>query len=329
MKTSRLKQLLARAKPLARAVKFNWLFRRAVRSAAQPARVDAVALPPIAFFIGCGRSGTTILGDVFARHRQVHYLFEPYHSWAAIDPRTDMLHLYIRGDGHTFMGGEQASDAIRSRFQRVILEAGARTGRELIVEKTPINTLRIGYLEQLAPHAKYLHIVRDGVDVCRSIHRLATLNDYAIAGKPTLNKWWGVDGYKWTALSRDGARAGYYADEVASLTTHLERGAYEWLVSLGEVDRHRTMLGSRLFEFTYDEFTHDPRKTLSNMAEHLGIEAGDEWLHAADAALDAARRNAGEPLRLPPRMAADFNRYQERFGFLNRAIVRDDSPASG
>lgn len=316
--TPLLDRLLGPAKPLARAVKYRRLHARSRRLSLK----RDVAAPmdfPIAFVHGCGRSGTTILGRVLQSHPGIHYLFEPYHAWAVVDPNTDMLRLYTDGRGATIMRGEEVTEETRERFRRVILSEGVRSGRGLLVEKTPINALRLGYLEILAPHARHVHIVRDGVDVVRSIDRLASANAYAIAGKPTLNRWWGVGGWKWEALARDGAAAGYYPDEVPSLRTHRERGAYEWLVTMHEIDRYRQRLGDRLLELTYEDLTGRSRPTLVRVCEHLALDAPAAWLGQADGALDEARRNPGDPLRLPERTAEDFNRFQERFGFKNRA----------
>ena len=39
-----------------------------------------------------------------------------------------------------------------------------------MLEKTQFNACRIGYLDALSPGCKFIHLVRDGVDVVR-IHR--------------------------------------------------------------------------------------------------------------------------------------------------------------
>lgn len=326
MRLKRLAQAaLDRAKPYARAVKFARLYRRALR-AAEDSSSDIAAVEtnptPVAFIFGCGRSGTTILGHAFSAHPHVHYFFEPYHLWAAIDPATDMLDLYVPGGrGRCMMTPDMVTEAMRSRFRRLIRRPRRQIdgAHRMVIEKTPINAMRLGYLDALAPDAKFIHIVRDGVDVCRSIERLAIANTYRIAGKPNLNQWWGVGDAKWRAMVRDGVTAGAYPDEIAAVRNHIQRGAYEWLLSLREVDRWRSTLGPRLFEFTYEELASRPRETFQCLCEFLQVSAPEPWLAHVAGSIDQARRNQGPAITLPTAMASDFNRFQQRYGFAGRA----------
>jgi CelD/BcsL family acetyltransferase involved in cellulose biosynthesis len=271
--------------------------------------------PPI-FIIGCGRSGTTLLGDLLSRHPRVIYLYEPYYLWAAVDPITDALQLYTRGPHRCLLDSSFVTAAVQERFRQLLAAPAGMT----LVEKSPINSLRMGYLDRLVPGALFVHIVRDGIDVVRSIEKLAKVTS-RMAFRQPLNDWWGVGDAKWAALVRDGRSAGYYPDEVAQLSTDCQRGAYEWLLSLSEIDAWRTNLGSRLIEFRYQDLTERPEEALRTIAESTGLSCPTAWLQTAAAVVKAARQSDGEPVPLPPAMCADFNQYQERFGFRGRAVV--------
>jgi glycosyltransferase involved in cell wall biosynthesis len=307
-------------KATGRAVKYGALKWSADRGVAQAdAGTGSVPTIPSAYLIGCGRSGTTVCGEVLRRHPDIYYFFEPYHLWASIDPTIDVLNLYHIGSATLLLGADRCSDRSRKRFNRLLLDRAERARAKLMVEKTPFNACRIGYLDALTPGCKFIHLVRDGVDVARSIDRLSRDRSYGIVGKGDLNRWWGRSGSKWTALATDGSGANYFPDEIPLLQSYESKGAYEWLVSLGEIDRWRSRLGDRLLEITYDELTANPQQTLKRVCDFLGVAANDRWLAASLTKIDAARKNFGTPVILPPKMAEAFNREQKRFKFVNRA----------
>jgi hypothetical protein len=240
--------------------------------------------------------------------------------WVAIERTTDFVSLYDRAGGRCIMDAAHVTPESRVRFARVMLPALRRRGRTMLVEKTPINAMRIGFLDALAPEARYVHITRDGVDVCRSIDRLASENTYKMGGKARANQWWGTDNVKWHALLRDGIEAGYHAGDAPRLEGHLAWGAYEWLVTLLEVDRYRDALGDRLFEIRYPDLAADPGGVLAAICRHLGLVAPPVWLAEAAKRIGPARRHDGPDVVLPPSICAAFNACQERLGFANRAV---------
>jgi glycosyltransferase involved in cell wall biosynthesis len=309
-------------KPIGRAVKYDllkWWAGRRIDDDAQD--LPAEAAPSMAFFIGCGRSGTTVLGEVFDCHPEVKYFYEPYHLWATIDPATDVTNRYQVGPAHFLMDASDATAVARRRFQQLILRPTRRARRQVAIEKTPHNACRIGYLESLQPGSKYIHLIRDGVDVCRSIDRLSRDKTFRMAGRPGLNLWWGRHGSKWIALAADGTAAGYFPDEVARLQSYESKGAYEWVVSLGEVERARPKLGDRLMEMSYQRLTDNPAAALTEICQFLGLSVPPRWLEQSATRIEKARTNPGKPLVLPPRICQSFNEWQERYGFAGRAVA--------
>ncbi|MEW6139811.1 MAG: sulfotransferase [Thermodesulfobacteriota bacterium] len=116
---------------------------------------------PYIFVVGCARSGTTILAEVLGRHPEVAQWYEPYFVWdyclgnAESDSRT--------GEDITRM----VKDFIRKEFELF----RKKTGAKIVVEKSPENSFRLPFVHAIFPHAKWIHIYRDGRDVTLSIHR--------------------------------------------------------------------------------------------------------------------------------------------------------------
>ena len=299
-------------KPPLRAFKYKWLQWSAEQKASQidTENLITVAKKRMAFIIGCGRSGTTILGQLFSHHPQVSYLFEPYHLWATIEPKTDALNLFHQIEPCLLMEALHYNHNAYFQFNHLIRSTGKT---KLIMEKTPLNALRIGYLEAIAPGSKFIHIVRDGTDVCHSIDKLASSNLYKITGKPSLNQWWGINYAKWKALKKDGIAAGYYVREVDLLVNNLSKGAYEWLVTLGEIEKWRASLDTRLQEISYHTLITKPKSTLKSICDFLNLDCSLSWLDKAASQISPTRASKKSDLSLPPQMCNTFNYYQQKY----------------
>lgn len=109
--------------------------------------------------LGTARSGTTFLGrTALSRADGLCYWGEPNHVW---------MHgnAYRRHDELTEADARpEVVRYIRQRFE----ERLAGSGGSVLLEKTPANCLRLPFIREVFPDARYIHLVRDGRAVVRS-----------------------------------------------------------------------------------------------------------------------------------------------------------------
>lgn len=113
------------------------------------------------FIVGAARSGTSLLGNLLARHSSIAYWVEPKYIWRYRRPTA----------GDDVRTADEATPPvkqyIRSAFARYVAE---RDGTRFM-DKTPSNCFRISFMQEIFPEARFLHIVRDGRDVAFSARR--------------------------------------------------------------------------------------------------------------------------------------------------------------
>jgi len=108
--------------------------------------------------VGAPRSGTTILGMLLGDHPDLVYVEEPRLTWKyGNDARSDMLR------------PEHATPSVVEHIRRAFADRVTQGGGKRLLEKTPSNALRLGFVDAVLPDALYVHILRDGVESVLSI----------------------------------------------------------------------------------------------------------------------------------------------------------------
>lgn len=164
------------------------------------------------FLVGCPRSGTTLLQSILAAHPDIasfreskffHYLLPEY------EPRRRALGLVsrqLRPRLERYFRDELGRPEMLSRLPRIILRGyytrnfieimylmTQEQGKRIFLEKTPDHIYKINLIEKLVPRARFIHLVRNGVDVVASLSEITHKYPRPWGGEHTIDmcidKW--------------------------------------------------------------------------------------------------------------------------------------------
>jgi hypothetical protein len=215
------------------------------------------------FIIGCGRSGTTILGKSLSKHRRITYLNEPRHLWLSVFPETDIWtsKAYSR-NGKLFLTEADVDFNKGKKLSRLFRFKTIVNLRPVLVEKLPINNFRLDFIQQIFPDARFIHIYRNGLEVARSIQKISEKGG-----------WFGSNIYKWDKLV-DYAKNSDDTKKLPELCdTYYDKGLLEWRLSTEAVVGFLRRLPDDAFlETSYDKFIDDPVETISKILSFIGVD---------------------------------------------------------
>jgi hypothetical protein len=220
---------------------------------------------PFVFLVGCPRSGTTLLRRMLDAHPEVAITPETHWIPELLDQRAErdnngavtmetvqalsthrkFARLGITAGELEALVSEGHAMSYSSFVGRVFDLYGMKHGKSLVGDKTPGYVRKIAILNALWPRAGYVHLVRDGRDVClsvlgwdrseRIIGRFRTWVDDRVA---TAGLWW------------------------------------EWNVRLGRETGQR--LGSGLYlEVDYETLVVNPEQVCGELCDFLGLRFDD------------------------------------------------------
>ena len=110
--------------------------------------------------IGAARSGTNMLRDVLTS-------LDGVDTWPCDEINYIWRHGNIRWPNDE-IPAERATAQVSAYVNRAFYDIRRSTGAATIVEKTCANSLRVPFVQRIVPDARYVFIVRDGVDAAVS-----------------------------------------------------------------------------------------------------------------------------------------------------------------
>ena len=254
----------------------------------------------VAFLVGAGRSGTTLLQKLLCLHPQIAYIsnYENRFPWfpdglacGAIARRLDeKLGAWFDKGGNAYFikrpwfkklfptpnEGEsvfkscgiplfpaadyQADAATAACLRRRFEQFRRRSGAALFLSKRTANNRRIRQLAEIFPAARYIHLVRDGREVAQSLSTVEWWDQHRV--------WW--DGRTPLEMERAGE------PRLTVCARNWVREEQELQLQLGPIDPRR------LLSLRFEDLLREPRGHLEQVVEFLGVEFTAAYSHAIE-----------------------------------------------
>ena len=290
--------------------------------------------PPIIVF-GNTRSGTSIIQNVLAAHPDLTAWYEPRNLWQYADP----------GRPHDEFEAIDATDKVKRYIRKSFLNYQHTHGDRVVVEKTPVNILRIPYVREVFPEAVFLYVIRSPLSFISSVE---------LKWQRTVS----VQGLGWRLKSTPKTQLHHYAAKYArqqfdkrimrrkylSVWGPRYRGIAEDLADndmLTVIARQWSRCSEKaerdLAEFEpgqvlrlrYEDFVTDPVAHMERICSHAGLEMTDEVVQAARGMVKTDRQQKWE--RFDPeqlaRIIPEVRHEMERHGYeIPEAIASVQTP---
>jgi hypothetical protein len=230
-------------------------------TASDEGRDAGKAVNPYVFIVGCPRSGTTLLQRMVNAHHEIaitpetHWIPRYFQKRIGLTAEglvtrrlVDKLlkhrlfpHLQIEPDEFEQLARARQPMTYADFVQGIFDLYGHRRGKRLVGEKTPGYVRSITTLHALWPRARFVHILRDGRDVCLSI-------------------------LGWHRRDRAAGRFPTWAEDPVMTTAFF----WEWNVRLGR--ERGTGLGGELYtEVFYEELVAEPAVQCATLCQFLDL----------------------------------------------------------
>lgn len=299
-----------RIKAIVEIIKFHTAF--VAKSALACRNRKSTYVPKVCFIVGCGRSGTTLLGKLISLHPDVQYYNEPRHLWLAISRAADIWGYVAYPDAERSLIIEEGNEIQKSRFDRLFLKSVDKG--KYVVEKSPENVFRLSWLDTLTKDAKILQIHRNGNDVIRSIN---TESNFDIPyGFCDMNNWYGKRNMKMNCLLAAAKSLNVDESILSSCRSKTDFAALEWICSLRSFRKYKQFeKNERILEIRYEDLLEYPWPVMEKIYNYLGLRSNDNLVNVVQDYVKKPKCKASA-LLISPHLQVEFDKEMSRLGYI-------------
>lgn len=204
------------------------------------------------FIIGCGRSGTTILGNTLSHHSQIKYLNERRDLWHRSYPEFDIWNKKTQ-NSKLYVDEKDINLKKKHILHDLLFREQVLGNAKILLEKLPINSFRLKFLEKSFPNARYIYLTRNGLEVSDSIEKSIQKGNW-VRNHDLLKSY-----------SKEGS------DQ--------NKGILEWKLSIDESDHFfRGIDRNRFKHLSYKDFVDSPVKIAKDIFDFLELDYTEQWL---------------------------------------------------
>lgn len=256
---------------------------------------------PTFIIIGAPRSGTNMLRDVLTSLQGVE-------TWPCDEINYIWRHGNLRYPSDE-IPKENARSTVKRYIRRRFSAIAQKTNAQVIVEKTCANSLRVPFVSEVVPEAKYLFIYRDGIDATGSakLRWTARLDIAYILEKvrfvPRLDlPYYGLR-YFLSRLYRffsKEKRLAFWGPALNDMQDILRKHSLEevcalqWQRCVEQAElAFSTMPQEKVLAIRYEEFVVNPQEQLARVLAFMGITATETDIASAVRPVSATSMGKG------------------------------------
>jgi hypothetical protein len=271
------------------------------------------------FIIGNGRSGTTVLGMVLSLHHAIGFLNEPKALWYVAYPDEDLVGNYSDTDGRYRLTEQDASDDVQQRIRSIYGAYLTLTRSSRVLDKYPELVFRVPFIYKIFPDAKFLFLVRNGINTCQSIAKWP--NRFGRESSRHYSDWWGLGERKWRLIldqlvAEDSQLSERY-ESIVRLDKLIDMAAVEWVLAMREGLCVLKEYPESVEMVRYEDLVASPVEKLRSIMNFCELELDERVLKYGAETLKDDRSH--DDIRLDPSIQDAFDDTMSCLGYVQAA----------